>query len=186
MIGSAIVRERRFAWSREKPRHRAAARVTPLRETPRRQRRRLGDSERETVRRGRLAAAAALGPPVGDQHRERPEEKADSGPPRPAQVLLDRPLERVAGDRGGREGEPEHDRAAGVELAQLVGDHLPLPDQQRGGRARMQRDLEALPYLGVELVPAPAEQPRDEDDVGRAGDWQQLGRSLHDPQGQSP
>ena len=34
MIGSAIVRESRFAWSREKRRQRAAARVTPLRETP--------------------------------------------------------------------------------------------------------------------------------------------------------
>src|ERR1700742_1162910 len=34
MIGRAIVRERRFAWAREKRRQRAAARVTPLRETP--------------------------------------------------------------------------------------------------------------------------------------------------------
>jgi hypothetical protein len=34
MIGRAIVRESRFAWSREKRRQRAAARVTPLRETP--------------------------------------------------------------------------------------------------------------------------------------------------------
>jgi hypothetical protein len=34
MIGNAIVRESRLAWSREKPRQRAAARVTPLRETP--------------------------------------------------------------------------------------------------------------------------------------------------------
>jgi hypothetical protein len=34
MIGSAIVRESRLDWSREKRRQRAAARVTPLRETP--------------------------------------------------------------------------------------------------------------------------------------------------------
>ena len=79
MIGSAIVRESRFAWSREKWRQRAAARVTPLRETPGGQRRRLGDAEREPVGRGRFAAPAPLRPGVGDEHRRGAGEQAVGG-----------------------------------------------------------------------------------------------------------
>ena len=60
MIGSATVRESRLAWSREKRRQRAAARVAPLRETPGRERRRLGDAEREPVGGAGLAAPAPL------------------------------------------------------------------------------------------------------------------------------
>ena len=39
-------------------------------------------------------------------------------------------------------------------------------------------DLEALARLGVELVPAPAAQPRDQREVGGARDGKQLGRAL--------
>ena len=180
MIGSAIVRESRFAWSREKRRQRAAARVTPLRETPGRQRRRLGDAEREAVGRGRVAAPAPLRPAVGDEHRRRPGEQAVGGRPRPAEAPLDRPLQRVADDRRRQEGEAEQQRPAAVELAQLLGDHPPLADQQRRRGAGVERHLEALAQLGVDLLPVPAGQPGDEDDVGRAGDRQQLGRALDD------
>ena len=48
----------------------------------------------------------------------------------------------------------------------------------------MERHLEALAQLGVDLVPVPARQPGDEDDVGGARDREQLGRALDDAQRQ--
>ena len=62
MIGSATVRESRFAWSREKRRQRAAARVTPLRETPGASAAAWAMPSAEAVDRGRLAAPAPLRP----------------------------------------------------------------------------------------------------------------------------
>ena len=66
-----------------------------------------------------------------------------------------------------------------VERAQLGGDHLALADQQRRGGAGVQRDLEALARLGVELAPVPAGEPGDERRGGpssrpaaaRSGPW---------------
>ena len=43
-------------------------------------------------------------------------------------------------------------------------------------------DLEALAHLRVDRVPVPTQQPGEEDDVGGAGDRQQLGGALHDAQ----
>ena len=119
-----------------------------------------------------------LRPPVGEEHRAGAGEEAVGRRPRAAEPLLDRPLEGVADDRRRQEREGQEQRPAGVETAQLLGDQAPLPDQERGRRAGMERDLEALADLGIELVPFPAGEPGDEDDVGRARDRQQLGGPL--------
>jgi hypothetical protein len=53
-------------------------------------------------------------------------------------------------------------------------------DQQRGGGAGMETDLERLAQLGIKPVVVPAGQPGDDLDVGRGGDRQQLGRAVQD------
>ena len=181
MIGRAIVRESRFAWLRVKRRQRAAARVTPLRETPGREGRGLGQAERQPVCGGRFPAAAPLGTAVGDDHRGRAGEQAERGRPRPAEPSLDLAARgRSPPTAAGQKREGEQRRLAEVEGAQLIGDHAALADQQGRGGAGMECHLEALPQLRVDRVPVPARQPGDEDDVGGAGDRQQLGRALDD------
>ena len=72
--------------------------------------------------------------------------------------------------------------AAAVEAAR-GGRHLVAqPDEQRRRRAGVQRHLEGLAQLGVELGVGPAEQPRHERGVGRGGDRQQLGGPVEHPQ----
>ena len=110
MIGSATVRESRLAWSREKPRQRAAGEGDAVAGDAGGQRRRLGDAEREAVGRGRLAAPAPLRPAVG----ERP------SPPR-----------RRAGPRRSRAG-----RRAAARSAAPARSRRPPP---AGRRARGQR-----------------------------------------------
>ncbi len=120
MIGRAIVRESRLAWSREKPRQRAAARVTPLRETPGASAAAWAmPSARPSAGAG-VAAPALLRPCVGDQHRRRPREQPDRRRLRTAEPLLDRALERVADQRRRQEGEAERQRPPPVEGAQLL------------------------------------------------------------------
>ena len=180
MIGSAIVRESRLAWSREKRRQRAAARVMPLRETPGASAAAWATPSASPSSGARLAATAQLRPGVRRQHRRRTGEQAVGGRPRPAEAALDRPLELVADHGRRQEGEGQDDGAARSKARSSSAISLPLADQQRRRRAGVQRDLEALAHLGVDRVPVPAGQPGDEDDVGRAGDRQQLRRTLHD------
>jgi len=118
--------------------------------------------------------------PVGEDHRRTPGKQAVGGRPWPAEPSLDRSLEPVADERRGQEGEQQDDRAAQVEGAQLFRDQPPLSDEQRRSATRVQRHLEALADLGVDRLPVPACEPGDEDDVGRAGDRQQLRRPLDD------
>ena len=61
---------------------------------------------------GRFAAAAQLLAAVGDQHQRRAGEQAEGGRPRPAEPLLDLPLEAVADRRRRSEGERQQ-RAPG-------------------------------------------------------------------------
>ena len=129
-----------------------------------------------------VAALAPLRPGVGDEHRRGAGQQPVGRRPRPAQAALDRPLQGVADDCRRQEGEAEEDDPAAVELAQLLGDHPPLADQQGRRGAGVQRHLEALAQLRVDRLPVPARQPGEEDDIGRAGDRQQLRRSLDEAQ----
>ena len=115
MIGSAIVRESRLAWSREKRAPAGGGQGDAVARDARCERRRLGDAEREPVGRRRLAAPALLWAGVGGEHRGGAGEQAVGGRPRAAQVPLDRPLELVADDRRRQEGERQDDGAAPVE-----------------------------------------------------------------------
>ena len=181
MIGSATVRERRLAWSREKrppagggqghavardARVSAAAWATP------RARPSVGAASPRPRYCGRGSAASIAAAPTSSPS------AVARGPPRR------RSIGRSSGSRrgGGEEGEAEHARPAQVEAAQLLGDQPPLADQERRRGAGVQGDLEALAQLRVDLLPVPAGEPGDEDDVGGAGDRQQLGRALDDPE----
>ncbi len=82
----------------------------------RRQRRGLGDAERQAVRRRRLAATPLLWPacrrPASPPPRRAGRSAVARGPPSRS---LDRPLQRVADDRRGQEGEAEDERPTPVE-----------------------------------------------------------------------
>ena len=142
MIGSATVRESRLAWSREKRAPAGRGQGDAVARDARGERRRLGDAEREAVgrRRPRRARAAAAG---GRRRASPPRRRAGrGGRPRPAEAPLDRPLERVADDRRGQEGEAEHGGPARVEGAQLFGDQPAAgrsaapPPRRRAARPR--------------------------------------------------
>ena len=117
MIGRAMVRERRFACSREKRRQRAAARVTPLRETP------GASAAAWATPRARPSIGVASPRPrscsrrSADHHQRGAEEEAEGGRPRAAEPSLDLALEAVADRRRRGEGEDQQERPAGVEAA---------------------------------------------------------------------
>ena len=178
MIGRAIVRESRLAWSREKPPPARRRQGDAVAGDAGRQRRGLRDPEHQAVGGTGLAPPAQLRAGVGDEHRGGAGEQAVGGRPRAAQAPLDLTLEAIADSGRGQEGEAEHDTAAQVEDAQLLGDHAPLADQQGERGAGVERHLEALAQLRVELLPVPAREPGEEDDVGGAGYGEQLGRAL--------
>ena len=180
------MRESRFACSRVNRRARAAVRVAPLRETPGISAAAWASPSASPSARPRVAGAALLRPGVGDDHRHRSGGEPGRDRRRPAQPSLDLALERVAGDRRRQERERDHGGPPAVELGQLGGDRAPLADQQRGRRAGVQGDLEALARLGVDRLPVPAREPRDQREVGRAGDRQQLGRPLDQPEDRRP
>ena len=48
----------------------------------------------------------------------------------------------------------------------------------------MESDVEGLVERVVRLEVVPVEEPRDENEVARRGDRQQLGEALHDPEGE--
>ena len=182
MIGSAIVRESRFAWSREKRRQRAAARVTPLRETP-------GASAAAWASRARARRPAPASPRPRSL---RPACRRPASPPR---------------RRAGRPRSPAARRAAARSAARAcsrrpprAGRRAPSTSARRAGRSARSSSAitrrwpissaaaapacsatsKLLRTSGSSSLPVPAGEPGDEDDVGGAGDRQQLGRALDD------
>ena len=85
---------------------------------------------------------------------DRPDGQANGGGAGTAEAALDLSLEPVADDRRRHEGKRHHGSAPGVEAAKLVRDHTALADQKSAGRPGVERHLEALASLGVELAAA--------------------------------
>ena len=56
----------------------------------------------------------------------------------------------------------------------------PIEDYQRQQRSKVKDDIE-----GKTRVLPPFEEPRDQYQVGRAGDWQKLGQTLNDAENDS-
>ena len=168
MIGSAIVRESRFAWSREKRRAAGGGEGDAVARDAGREGRRLGESERQAVGGPRLAAAALLGTAVGGEHRRGPGQQAVGGRPRPAQTALDLALEAVADDGGGQEGEEQDDRRrAGRTRAALrrsggAGRSAAPPRRRRGGRPRSSCAAPGRPR------PSPSRRARGRGRCGRS------------------
>ena len=146
----------------------------------------LGETEGETVGGRRGPAVPDLGPAIRDHHAGRAHQQPKGGRDRPTESPLDRLLEHDAEQRRREEGERDHRGLAAVEGPQLFGDHPPLPHEQRGGGTRVQRDLEALLQLGVPPVRVPPGEPRNQGEMGGAGDRKQLGRPLHGAEDDRP
>ena len=158
MTGSAAWRESTAASARAKPRARAAASVAPLRETPGMQRARLREAERERVevasRRSRRRAARA-GASAGAI--------ASAPATSPAAIVAGRaepPLDRVARARSRRSPAAASSGRASARGGGRAARSLGRP--RRAGRraaprgAGVQRDLEGLAQLGVEVGVGPA------------------------------
>ena len=128
MIGSAIVRESRLAWSREKRRQRAAARVTPLRETP-----------------GASAAAWAM-----------PSASPSAGSPRRARAAAAGCRRRASPPprRAGRRRSPAARPAAARSAARACSRRSPPAGRRgRGASARAAVELRAAPRRSVRRWP---------------------------------
>ena len=183
MTGRAACSDMTPASGRAKPRARATVSVAPLRETPgarahacarpsRSASRSVASARRRVRAPSASAAASATAPPR--------QAARDGG--RAPEPPRDRPLEGEPGDGGRQRAEREPARTGAVERAQLRDDLRAQADEQRRERARVQRDLEALAQLGIERRVRPAQQPRDERDVRRRGDRQQLGGPVQQPE----
>ena len=146
----------------------------------------LGEPEREPIGGAGFTARATLRPAVGERPSPRPRPAARSpsaaGRPRRRSIWRSNASPQSTGGRK----ESASTAALRVEAPQLLRDHLPLADQQRGGRPGVQRDLEALAQLGVVALPVPAGEPWDQREVGGARDRQQLGRPLHGAEDDRP
>jgi hypothetical protein len=128
---------------------------------------RLGDAEPQGVDRASVLVTADLRPAIGERHQERAGEQPDGDRRRGTEPRLDRALKRVADDGRGRERQRDQRDPADVEPADRFADLVAQRDQQRRGRAGVQRDLKGLAQLRIEAVVLPAEQPRDERDMTR-------------------
>src|SRR6266508_5381511 len=127
------------------------------------------------------------------QPEENPKNREQDGDlPRLAKVLLDDVLTGCSRERGrnrGREHVPRdplvgpRDAAptGGAEPCGHVADDV-APEVHDDGdeRAQVERDVEGLVEVRVRLEVAPVREPRDEDQVSRGRDRQQLGQALHD------
>ena len=192
-----------WASSRANPRARAAVSVAPLRDTPgisarpgryraparRVVRRRPGAALRVHGHRPSTAAPARLsarstvrpspGTQVGQRHGQRTRDQPRRDRARPAESLLDRALQRVA-RQGGRSPAIARSRraAAGSSARADSISSARMSSASAAAAPCVQRDLECLAQLGVQLGVGPAGEPRDQGRVGRGGDRQQLGRAL--------
>ena len=179
--GSAAWRESTFASSRVKRRQRAAASVAPLRETP-------GTSAHACP-----TPSASPSIAVADS-RNAPAARDPSPPSRVRRARARRRSSRAcrgAARSAARTGTPALPRARTTARAASSrrrssprASRRPRAqaDQQRRRGAGVQRDLECLAQLRVELAVAPSGQPRHERDVARGGDRQQLGRPVQHAQ----
>ena len=166
--------------ARVNPRARAAASVAPLRETP--------GIRATACARPSASPSPGRGVLARDRRARRASASAIATPPaiRPAAIERGPPSRRsiAAAARARRSrAAPATARSSPraprrVQLPALP-EQLPAHvDRQRDARAGVQRDLEGLAQLGVELRVAPAEQPGDQRRVRRGGDRQQLCRAL--------
>ena len=177
ITGRATVRERRFACCRSNRRARAAVSVAPFRETP-------GTSAQACATPSKRPSSAPASPRPRACGARSARAIAIAPSTRPAAVASGVPSASILRSkarpaRGGRrERERHHARAAGVELAKLVGDLVPQRDEERQSGAAVERHLEALARLGVELLPLPSGKEGNERDVRGARDGQELGRPL--------
>ena len=157
ITGSATWRESRLASSRVKRRSRAAASVAPLRETPGISAQRLRDPKRERVARAGVLVAARLRRAVGPRHHDRagdqpagdrrrgPEAATRSG----ARACSRRPPAARTTARSGRSRRASRPCSASP-TSRAQG------DQQCGGGAGVEDDLERLAQLVVELLVVPS------------------------------
>ena len=152
--GSATWRESTFASSRVK---RRAARGGERRAVARdagheRARLRRAPSASASRAAGLLARALlrrAVGEPPSRARRATSPAAIVAGRAEPP---LDRALEQERERAGGRERQHEQREPPAVEPARRLADLAAQPDQQRRGGAGVQRDLERLAQLGVELA----------------------------------
>ncbi len=178
ITGSAICREITFASARRKPRQRAAVEGGAVAGDSGRERERLRRADHDRVHQARLLARAPLRPPVGDRHRHGAGDQRDRDRVRLREAALDRPLEPQRDQRRGREGERQAGKVVQPERPQVLAHLLPEADQQRHRTTGVERHLDRLADLGVELAVGPAQHRRHQHEVSGAGDGKQLGRSL--------
>ena len=153
--------ESALASARAKPRRRAAVSVAPVARDPAPARRPAptpseGVGERRRSGRSRRAAGR-----VGDRHGHRAGDQASRDRPRPAQTLLDRPLEQVADHRRRDERAHEQDEAALIEAGDRSSTSSRERDQRRSGRPGVDSGLE-VPWPQVpdraRRTPSPGSQ----------------------------
>ncbi len=125
-----------------------------------------------------------LGLAVGRRHEDRSGDQPDGDRWRGSEPGLDRPLERIADDGGRRERQRDQQQPAEIEPAERVADLVAERDQERRRGSGVERHLEGLAQLRIEPVVLPAEQPRDERDVPRGRDREQLGRAVQGAEGE--
>jgi hypothetical protein len=130
--------------------------------------RRLRATQGEPVEGGCLAAVATLRPAIRGDHCRRAGQQPDGGRQGTAEVAFDAALEGEAAEGRRQEGEGEDSSLAGVERAELVGDHSSLANQERRRSPGVQGDTEAVLKLSVLVLLLPAQEPGDEREVPRA------------------
>jgi hypothetical protein len=122
------------------------------------------------------------GSPIGSSQCEAPADLRESNRPPPAEPLLQRPLPEER--RPGRRQELEHmtTDAARIHLTENLAHLGPQCDQQCHRRPRVQRHLERLPKLGIELPVRPPEKLRQQRHVTGRRNRKHLRRALKEPE----
>ncbi len=139
----------------------------------------MREPERESVAGtgGGGRALAALS--VGQRHRDAAKRKTRGERAWCARAALQPLLQEVPHSRGRGEGEGGETDAASVQFARRADQFTAQGDQQRRRGARVQRHLQGVAQLGVELRLGPARQAGKQRGVRRGGDRQHLRRALH-------
>ena len=182
MTGSATWRDSSLASRRGRSRAGAPRRASPVARDARARARtpaRCRARARRAARRRRAGGRRA-------RRGRRPGHRAPSPRSSPTAIVggraeppLDRALERVADDRRRQErADARASRRRRSKPRAASRDLVAQRDEQRRGRPGVQRDLEGLAQLAVQLGVRPAQQPRDERDVRRGRDRQQLGGTV--------
>ena len=177
-----VARQHACVLAREAARARGGERRAVARDAGH-QRARLRETEREPVGGARVLAAAIAAPAasaaaIASAPASKPAAML-AGVPRRRSIARSKASPTIA---GGRKLKAMRLHAAAVEAAGGVADLVAQADEQRGGGAGVQRDLEGLAQLAVERDVGPVQQPRHERDVAGGGDRQQLGGSVQQPE----